>query len=138
LKEALTRIFEKARAQKATAIRTLSLRLFDSGDAFKLLNVIAAVNKAKRSLEMTAAYETKADSYFSMEFRGDPSDAAPIKEFLDAQFRAAKEKDIQMQYRLEFLEGLPLDGDQPEKLREKLTRYATGAAYVEARAEAEA
>jgi hypothetical protein len=138
LREALTRIFEAARAGKATSIRALSLRLFDASDAFKLLNVIASVNQAKRSLEMTAAYETRADSSFSMEFRGDPSDAGPIKEFLDAQFRAAKEKDIRMQYRLEFLDGLPLDGDQPEKLREKLTRYATGAAYVEARAETEA
>jgi Protein of unknown function (DUF499) len=137
LKEALSRIYERARAAKATSIRSLSLRLFDPGDAFKLLNVVAAVTQAKRSIDMTAAYETKADSAMRMEFRGDPADAPPVKEFLDAQFRAAKERDLNVQYRLDFLEGLPLAGDQPEKLMEKLARYATGAAYVEARAEAE-
>jgi hypothetical protein len=137
LKEALTRIYERARAAKATAIRSLSLRLFDPGDAFKLLNVVAAVTQAKRTVDMTAAYETKGDSAMRMEFRGDPADAPPVKEFLDAQFRAAKERDLNVQYRLDFLEGLPLAGDQPEKLMEKLARYATGAAYVEARAEAE-
>lgn len=137
LKEALTRIFEDARAKKATSIRWLTLRIFDGTDAFKLLNVVAAVSQAKRTLEMNAAYETKSDSMFEMTFKGDPGDAGPIKEFLDPQFRAAKEKDLTMLYRLDFLDGLPLDGDQPEKLRDKLTRYATGAAYVEAHAEVE-
>jgi hypothetical protein len=137
LKEALTRIFEDARAKKAVSIRWLSLRIFDGADAFKLLNVIAAVSQAKRTLSMTAAYETKSESTFEMSFKGDPADAGPIKEFLDPQFRAAKEKDLTMLYRLEFLDGLPLDGDHPEKLRDKLTRYATGAAYVEAQAQVE-
>lgn len=137
LKEALTRIYERARAKKASKIRTLSLRLFDPGDAFKLLNVVAAVGQARRSLRMSAEYETASDSSFRMEFEGDPQDATPIKEFLDPQFRAAKEKDVQMLYTLDFIDGLSLDGDQPEKLMEKLARYATGAAYVEARAEAE-
>jgi hypothetical protein len=37
---------------------------------------------------------------------------------------------------LVFADGLPVAGDAPEKLAEKLTRFATGAAFVEASAEA--
>jgi hypothetical protein len=36
-----------------------------------------------------------------------------------------------------FAEGLALGGEMPEKISERLTRFATGAAYVMASAEGE-
>jgi hypothetical protein len=49
-----------------------------------------------------------------------------VKEFLGAQFRSASEKDLKTTYTLTFAPGLALDGDDPEKLGEKLARFATG------------
>jgi len=43
---------------------------------------------------------------------------------------------MQARFELGFTEGLTLSGDAVEKLTEQLTRFATGAAYVEATAEA--
>jgi hypothetical protein len=59
-----------------------------------------------------------------------------LKEFLEPQFRAAKERSLNVTHLLVFAEGLPLAGDAAEKLAEKLSRFATGAAFVEAYAEA--
>ena len=64
-----------------------------------------------------------------------PEDAQPVKEFIDAQFRGAGEKSLSTRYVLAFADGLPLDGDAPEKLTEQFARFASGAAYVEAEAE---
>ena len=61
---------------------------------------------------------------------------SPLKAFLDPQIRAAAEKQVEVRFDLTFTEGLAMDSDAPEKLTEQLTRLATGAAYVEALAEA--
>ena len=67
-------------------------------------------------------------------FTGVPTDAQPVKDFLEPQLRAAKEKNMQARFELGFTEGLALSGDAAEKLTEQLTRFATGSAYVEATA----
>lgn len=59
-----------------------------------------------------------------------------MKDFLDPQLRAAKEKDLTVTFALTFNEGLSLADDAPEKLTERLTRFGTGAAYVAATLEA--
>ena len=43
---------------------------------------------------------------------------------------------LETNFELAFEEGLQLNGDAPEKLAERLSRFATGAAYVEATAQA--
>lgn len=134
IREALSRIFEDARSAKVAKLAWLSLRLFDVGDAFKLLSAVKGVPAAARSMEMTASYETREESLVEIHFRGVPADAEPLKEFLDPQFRDAKEADLNVVYTLSFEGGLELGGDQPEKLAERLTKFATGAAFVEASA----
>ena len=138
LREALGRIWEEARAAKVSAISRLSLRVFEYGDAFKLLSVVNGISGAEKQLLLEAAYETKDGSSFKTEYAGTPNDALPLKDFMDPQLRAATEKDVDMRYILTFQDGLPLAGDEPEKLTERLVRFATGAALVEAVAEAQA
>jgi hypothetical protein len=137
LKEALTVIWEKARAKKVTKLRALWLRVFDRSDAFRLLSAAKQVPNAERRVELTAEYETSGPSALSMQFKGTLEDAEPLKEFLEAQFRAAREAELKVQYEFIFIKGLDLATDAPEKLTERLARFASGAAYVSAEAESE-
>jgi hypothetical protein len=135
LKEALKQVFEKARAKKVTNIDKVTIRLFDSGDAFKLVPVVATIQGSKRTIEMEGAYETKESSTMEFKFIGNPSDASTIKSYLEPQFRAAEENNLNTALIFEFENGLDMSGDASEKFVEKLTRFASAAAHVEAVAE---
>ncbi len=135
LREALTNLWEDARAAKVPGIVSLSLRVFDRADAFKLLSALGSVSAFEKKVELRAEYETRQGGRLSLEFSGTPSDAAPVKEFLDPQFRAATDSDLTTHYTLRFDPQLDLSGKDPENLTEKLARFASGAAYVEAVAE---
>jgi hypothetical protein len=137
LREALIRLWEQARGRKVARLGSLAIRVFDAQDGFRLLGVVAAVRVADgKKTTITGSYETTGGSTLTVEFEGTPQDAAPLKDFLDPQIRAAAEKQVEVRFDLTFTEGLAMDGDAPEKLTEQLTRLATGAAYVEALAEA--
>ena len=137
LKEAVIRMWEKARTRKVELIGTLTIRLFDAADAFRLLSVVGAIRGADQKVAVfEGEYETATGSSLMLEYRGSPADAQPLKDFLEPQLRAAKEKTMNARFEIGFGEGLPMAGDAPEKLTEQLTRFATGSAYVEAIAEA--
>jgi hypothetical protein len=136
LKEALTVIWEKARKQRLAAIAALEIRMFEATDAFRLLGAVAAVPNATRQVRLEGGYETRDRSHMAIDFTGTPDDAKPIKDFLEPQLRAATEHDVKAAFRLTFTDGLVLSGDAAEKLAERLTRFASGAAYVSATAEA--
>lgn len=135
LKQALTTIWEDARSKKVAKLRALWLRVFDTADAFKLLSAARQVANAERRVELTAQYETKTASLLELEFKGALDDAEPLKEFLESQFRGAAETDLTVRYEFVFTNGLDLSTDAPEKLTERLARFASGAAYVAAEAE---
>jgi len=118
------------------ALARLSIRVFDPGDGFRLLGVVGAVRTATVRASIVGEYETTAGSTVRLTFEGVTADALPLKEFLDAQLRAAAAKDLEIMFTLSFKDGLRVSGDAPAALVEQLTRYATGAAYVEATAEA--
>lgn len=137
LREALIRLWEQARAKRVERIGLLSIRMFDATDAFRLLGVVAAVRGADRKrVSITGEYETAGGSIVNVTFEGIPQDAQPLKDFLEPQLRAAADKDIKARFELGFSEGLPVEGEAVDRLTEQLTRFATGAAYVEATAEA--
>jgi hypothetical protein len=69
------------------------------------------------------------------EFTGVAQDASTMKDYLEPQFRAAKETDLKTSISFEFDGGLSLGGDASDRFIEKLTRFASAAAYVEATAE---
>jgi hypothetical protein len=88
---------------------------------------------------ITGSYETAEGGMLEIEFTGPTADAQPVKDFLDPQLRAAKEKDLSARFDIRFDDtGLSLAGDIPEKLAERLTRFGTGAAYVAITAEGSA
>ena len=138
LKEALIRLWEQARAKEVEAVGVLTIRLFEAGDAFRLLGAVGAVSGAEKIVTIAGGYETRDGGSFELEFRGPVSDAQPLKEFLEPQLRDATNKNLEASFALTFAEGLPMQGDAPEKLTERLARFASGAAYVSATAEVKA
>lgn len=135
LKEALIKLWEQARAKKVEKIGVLSVRLFDASDAFKLLGAIGAVPGATKQVTLSGGYETTSGGTMEMSFTGPVADAQPVKEFIEPQLRAAKDKTLQAAFRLTFDDGLAMVGDAAEKFTERLSRFASGAAYVSATAE---
>lgn len=136
LREALTRLWEQARAKKVTSVSQLSLRLFDLADGFKLMGAINALSGATKLARFDVAYETTDGGTMELQFSGPITDAQPVKDFLDPQIRAAKDKSFEIVFEVDFTEGLPLSGDAPEKLTDKLAKFTSGAAYVSATAKA--
>ena len=136
LRDALTQLWEQARARRAARVGVLTVRMFEAGDAFRLLGAVGAVSGAEKVVTITGGYETRDGSTFEMEFRGSVPDAQPVREFLEPQLRDAGSRKVEAKFELSFGEGLPLEGDAPETLTERLCRFASGAAYVSATAEA--
>ena len=138
LRDALVQLWEQARAQRMEKVRLLSIRMFEAGDAFRLLGAIGAVAGASKVVSFNGGYETRDGGAFTLEFKGPVADAQPVKEFLEPQLRAADTQDLEVGFALTFENGLPMQGDAAEKLTERLSRFASGAAYVSASAEAQA
>ena len=136
LKEALTKIWERLRTRKYETVASLTLKIYDAGDGFKLLGLVGAIPKADKQVSIQGEYETAEGSELSIEFKGKVPDAQPVKDFLDPQLRAAEEKDVTITFDLNFNPGLPMQGDEPEKMTQRLTRFGTGACFVLATAEA--
>ena len=138
LREALAQVWEQARAKGVHAIGTLTIRMFEAGDAFRLMGAVGAVQGADKTVAITGGYETRDGGSFELEFRGPPLDAQPVREFLEPQLRDASSQSLQAGFELVFADGLAMQGDAAEKLTERLARFASGAAYVSATAEAKA
>jgi hypothetical protein len=136
LREALTKVSEDGRGAHVKKFNSLSLRIFDTSDGFKLLSAINGATNAEKQVKLKSAYETENGSSFSMEFDGQVSDIQPIKDFLQPQLRAASEIDVEITLTLKYPNGLDLSSDELENMADRLSRFATGPAFVEAHAEA--
>ena len=132
LKDALVQLWEQTRAKRVAMIGTLKVRMFDAGDAFRVLGTVGAVSGAKKVVAITGGYETPDGGTFELEFRGPVPDAEPVKEFLEQQLRGAKSATVEATFDLSFAEGLPMEGDPAETLTDRLCRFASGAAHVSA------
>jgi hypothetical protein len=136
LKAALTELWEKTRKAKFAHVQVLSVRLFDATDAFRMLGSVNAEKGCTKQVKLSGGYVTQEGGEMQLEFTGAPGDAMPVKDFLVPQLNAARERDVQATFVLTFSPGLPLAGDAAEKLGERLAKFASGAAYVSATAEA--
>src|SRR5262249_29126614 len=112
----------------------VTIRLFEYGDAFKLIPVVGTVQGARKSVSLAGSYQTAEDSTMEFEFKGTPSDASTMKGYLEPQFRVAKETGLKAALGFEFDGGLDVGADA-DKFIERLTRFASAAAHVEATAE---
>jgi hypothetical protein len=138
LPETLARLWELARGRRAGAIAQLEVRMFEATDIFRLLGALGAIAGATKRVRIEGTYATRDGSKTQITFEGTPQDGLPIKDFLEPQLRAAKERDLVASFSLTFAEGLTLAGDEPEKLSKRLAQYASGAAQVTASAIAKA
>ena len=138
LREALLRLWEQARSQKVEAIESLNIKMFEAGDAFRLLGAVGAVSEAEKLVTIIGDYETREGGSFELEFHGSVTDAQPVREFLQPQLRDASASTLRVEFDLNFEDGLSMKGDAAEKLSERLSRFASGAAYVSATARVKA
>lgn len=138
LKAALTELWEKARKAKFAQVQVLSVRLFDATDAFRMLGSVNAEKGCTKQAKLSGGYVTTEGGEMQLEFTGTLGDAMPVKDFLVPQLNAARERDVQATFILTFSPGLPLACDAADKLGERLAKFASGAAYVSATAEATA
>lgn len=136
LRDALTQIWEQARGRGIDRIGMLTIRMFEAGDAFRLLGSVGGVQRAEKGVTFTGGYETRDGGSFQIEFRGPVTDAQPVREFLEPQLRDATARNLEAGFELTFAEGLPMAGDAAETFTERLSRFAGGAAYVSATAHA--
>ena len=135
LKDALTQLWEEVRSRGVDQVEKLTIRMFESGDAFRLLGAVGAVSGADKQVTIEGGYETRDGGSFELNFRGSVPDAQPVKEFLQPQVRDAAAANLQAGFELTFGDGLSMQGDAAEKLTERLAKFASGAAYVSATAE---
>ena len=138
LREALVRLWEQARDKNIERIGELTLRLFDAGDAFRLLSVAGRVAGADKTVALEGGYETADGGSCELEFQGPLPDAQPVREFLEPQLRAASSTHLEASIGLAFHDGLAMRGQAPEQLAEELCRFASGAAFVSATAKEKA
>ena len=68
LKEALVQLWEQARAKEVKAIGALTIRMFEAGDAFRLLGAVGAVSGAEKIVTITGGYETREEDRLSWSF----------------------------------------------------------------------
>ena len=117
-------------------LATLEIQIAAVNDAITLVGTASLVKagSAAISVKLEGEYSTTAGSTLGFEFQGVIADAQTLKQFLSAQMRAAAEKSLVADFRLEFCEGLDLSGDDPETLTEQLSKQGIGAAHVSARA----
>lgn len=130
LKAALTHVFERARQKGALTFGSMAIRPFDKGDAMKLLALVKSVPNATKRIELEAQFETPTKSEASISFKGDLDDAAPLKDYLEPQFRAASDSDASVTYRLHFDPPLAVQGPSADGLIQRLTRLVSPVAHV--------
>lgn len=135
LRDALTTVFQKARAAKADSIARLSITPFEVAHLFMLLNVVESVPGATKTTNLTIEFETVNGTLIGVTAEGTVADVKQLRDFVEPQVRAAADKNLQAVIRLAFSEGLKLSEDEPEKIVERLTRFGTSAAFVEATVE---
>ena len=139
LREALVRVWEQARDKNIDSIGNLSLRLFEAGDAFRLLSVASRIAGADKTVTLEGGYETPDGGICELDFAGPLPDAQPVREFLEPQLRAAGRTDLKASIAFAFhADGLAMRSEAPEQLAEQLCRFASGAAFVSATAKAKA
>lgn len=134
LREALTQIWEQARAANVRTLASLEIRLYDPNDAFVILAYVRQLPETKTTVSWQGNYQTAAGSQLDFKYEGDLNDLGPVKDFVAAQMRAASEKELHATYAIAFSKGLELTGNAPEQVTERLCRQGVGAAYVRASA----
>jgi len=137
LRQALMELWDKARAGRVRHLKDLELRPADPIDGFRVMALVnMRVRDADKRVLIEGGYETQGGATLEIRYSGNTDDAAPVKDFLEPQLRAARDRDMEVRIGVTYTDGLDLDSTAPETLTEQLSRTAGGAAYVTATAQA--
>ncbi|MBS0382004.1 MAG: DUF499 domain-containing protein, partial [Proteobacteria bacterium] len=135
LREALGVLFERARKGVARRLSLIAVRCFDAGDLFRLLPAANGVAGASKTVRLHVEMEMTEGGMLIVDFGGPISEAQLVREFLQPQLNAAKEKNASdLSVVLSFAGGLDLDSVAPDRLQEQLTRVGNAAVFVTAQA----
>jgi hypothetical protein len=134
LKQALSDVLQQVRSAGFDKVHRLSIRVFEAGDALKLVPVAGKIAGAEKKLTWTCSLSTARGAKLELSYQGTPQDAGPLREFLEPQLRAATESDLETRLDVAFPEGLTL-GAPTDRLVEQLSRFAGAATFVEATVE---
>jgi hypothetical protein len=135
LKECLTRLWEQRLSGSGVNIASMTLSFGDHSDAFRALGVVGVIANADKRVKLEGSYETKHDSSFGFDFNGGLQDAQVVKEFVETQFRAAREADLNLVVVITFHQPMDVSADSSSAVRDGLTRLGLGAAMVTLSAE---
>jgi len=90
---------------------------------------------ARKTVTIEADIGTAAGGDLSLQVKGTLGEVRPLRDYLEPQIRASSERVVQIVLEFAFENGLKIDSDEPDRLIERLTKFGSGAAYVEATAE---
>ncbi len=131
-REAIVRVWEKARGRGCRRIEKLVVRVFEADEALRVMSVVGSLPGAVKTVKLEGGYETRDGGSLDLEFAGSIEDADPVKEFLHSQMRAAASTNLEVRYELAFEAGLTTDEDGPKMIMERLSRFVSGSTAVSA------
>ena len=137
LRQALTSLFEKARAADIDRLAEITIQLFEPGHTWKVHQGVATFKGSKVTCHFTAGVVADGIETFHLDFKGNMAKANNIKSFLDPLIRSAEDSDFIGRYQLAFDEPLSTAAEPSETFIKAITKYGGGEAYVEARAAAD-
>ncbi|GBE30120.1 hypothetical protein BMS3Bbin04_01146 [bacterium BMS3Bbin04] len=141
LKAALSQLWESARAKEVEALGKITLRFLFTEDALKSVEAVSGIPGGKKTLELTGGYEVAGGpdaggSDVAIEFSGRLEDGKAVRNFLRQQFQGLEVKELKMEYRLSFPDGLLTDEETAAIVTKKLSIAGLGATKVHLTAEA--
>lgn len=134
LAQALTELWEKARAGKLRRIQRLIVKLYDASATWKIHKSAIGLKDTTVSCAFEANIQAADIDTFQIVYEGSLSAASGVKSFLEPQLAAAEDHSFEGTYTITFFKGLALTSDDAEKVTKELTKYGAGEAYVEAHA----
>jgi len=135
LAQALTELWEKARAAEIASIEKLIVRFYEAPAAWKVHQAVATLKGPVVSCRFEAECEGDGIEALRVEYSGNLAKAQSVRSFLEPHIRAADDHSFEATYTMVYpAPGLPTAGIEAEQLGKNLTRYGAGEAYVEAHA----
>ena len=131
LSEAFAVLWEQCRSAKVERVTGIKLHVYEPLDGLRLTNNVDAIPDTTTTVQFVGGFETQNQGEFRLEFKGPTVDAAPLREYLEPQLRSSQASDLETQFEIEFRPPFELIGDAPEKLAERLARFATSSLRVE-------
>lgn len=135
LRECLTRLWEQQQNGKGVVLKSITLTLSDHSEVFTALGVVGSIKGSDKTVELQGSYTTPDNSYFKFEYQGNVQDGQVVKEYLQSQFAAAADVDLNASVTITFHEPIDVSDESAKSVRDGLTRRGLSSAWVNLKAE---